>query len=259
MATLRDHQYNLDDPAEMELGPWGTIYNPAGSTLSAPSGGGTTPKSSGNATPSAPSTPVAGAAPVNVSGQPHSAANHPFSNPVSNNWAPLWGDQAQGGLSPSRASSAPRTPYGTVNESRTIYEGVAPEFSPPEYDEGEVRKRSKKLAAPALRKMEMAVSQSLSKYYENPNVRSTTVRDTLAGYGMGLGEVLTKAESQAQQQYGAEHARLFSESMTKYNAAMLRYMSSARQVQTQRQTYTAAGFEAAASGAPATSSLNYKA
>lgn len=175
-------------------------------------------------------------------GQPWSAANYP----VSGNYEPTTYEAGKSGRKSSytgKGAGGGKQSYATVSESRTMYQGQAPTFEAPVYDEKEVRKRARKLAAPALRRLEMQIQGELGKYYENPNVRGMVVRDSLAGYGIGMGEVLARSESQAYQQYGAEHARLFNEAMTKYNVDSQKYSQSAVQVSTSREFGTKEEYE----------------
>ena len=173
---------------------------------------------------------------------PYSAVNHPFENPATA-WAGSWGKTLAKAGSASGVSAA--APYAKVTTSQTVFpQGAkAPTFAAPAYDEREVKKRASKLAAPGRAALEMKVNQAMSRYYENPNVRRMVLRDTLAGYGIGLANIQGQAEQTATQQYGAEHARLYGESVQAYNIAMQQFMSQARNVTTVSTVPTAAAFD----------------
>jgi hypothetical protein len=172
-----------------------------------------------------------------AAGTPHSAANYPASN---HDWAPLYGQEEQGTKKPTYKSGATSQGQTTSGETRshTEYSGKAPTFDAPVYDEKEVRKRARRLAAPALRQLEHKMISEMSRYYENPNVRRMVTRDALAGYGIGLGNIMAQSENTAQQQYGAEHARLYTEAMEGFKVAWQKYISTGTQVSTTDQKQT---------------------
>ena len=251
MATLNDYyKASLDWNVGEDEPAWGAAMN-SGYTAGDTYTGGEYAQGSQPQPKPAAKTPDYTIHNANYSG-PSVNVNDPNLN---KNWAPLWSNVkgGGGGASPAKttsagAAAAKDTAIGTVSTSRTEYTGTAPTFAAPEYDEREVRKRSQKLAAPALRKLEMGVTQALGKYYENPNVRSMVVRDALAGYGMGLGSALMQAEQTATQQYGAEHARHYNAAMQSYNVAMQKYMQSARQVSTTQKVYSSDDMETVQAG-----------
>jgi|GEM_PF-6548446 len=123
-------------------------------------------------------------------------------------------------------------PYATMQESTFAPRKgtVAPTFAAPVYDEREVKKRARKLSAPGLSQLNMKVQSAMAQYYENPNVRRMVLRDTLAGYGIGLSNIISKSQQAAQSEYGAEHARLYGEAMNSYNTLMASYVQQGSKV-----------------------------
>ena len=73
------------------------------------------------------------------------------------------------------------------------------------YDYGKVEGLAQRYAAPGIRQLRNTVQQVQQGYYENPNVKSQTLRDTLAGYGQGLETVMAGAEKSAANVYGQEY------------------------------------------------------
>jgi hypothetical protein len=151
----------------------------------------------------------------------------------------------------SRSVSAPSNEPTTIRTTtKTVREGEAPEapnlpdFVAPEWDEGEVKKKTQRNAAPGVRQLRQTVQQAMGRNYENPNVRRMTMRDVLSGYGMGLEGVMAGAAQQANQEYSQQHARDYNEAsvnyqsdvnqlMAQYNNAWNEYMNSGETVTTQ--------------------------
>ena len=256
MPTLRDAYTNLPTAGKEEESGWSVINDspyafqdeygyqggktrfvdltqpePAAGYASYQDDWGQTPTPA----PSAPSSSVNAGVSTSQWGQPaNSPANYPFSN------IPQWGAEAVQQPSGS-ITVAPRTPIGAVRTTKTTYQGKAPTFAAPEWDEKEIRKKSRKLAGPALAAMEQEVQRAVGQYYENPNVRRMVLRDTLQGYGIGMANVLLAAERGATAEYGAEYGRAYQTAMTNYQSAWQQYMSTAQQVTSDQQIYTQAG------------------
>jgi len=182
-----------------------------------------TPAPSGGANLSTPSPQM---------GQANSAANYPSLNKVTP-WTSTVARTGSTTVGPS-AGAAAAQPYATVQTSKTIYQGKAPTFAAPKWDEREVRKKARKLAGPAMAKMEQEVQRAVGQYYENPNVRRMVLRDTLQGYGIGLAGVIASSEQAATAAYGQEYGRQFQTAQANYNTAWAAYISTA----TQRTTVT---------------------
>jgi len=81
-----------------------------------------------------------------------------------------------------------------------------PDFNAPEYDEEEVKARTRKKAAPGLRNLRQQMNVAQTQQYENPNVKAMTMRDAMTGYGQGLESVMAGAEASARAEYGSEYA-----------------------------------------------------
>ena len=127
------------------------------------------------------------------------------------------------------------------------FTGERPEYEKPVWDEGEIRKLSRKIQAPSVRRLRQQVQQVVSKHYENPNVRSLMLRNALQGYGIGLEHVLSGAETQARGEYAQRYSFDVNAAMAKFQAAMNEYMASAKRTTTRagttgvQQTFDAGG------------------
>ncbi|MFA5340309.1 MAG: hypothetical protein WC332_00890 [Clostridia bacterium] len=97
---------------------------------------------------------------------------------------------------------------------------VAPTYNAPTYDEGKVESLAQKKAAPGLRAARMALQQTTGGYYENPNVKRMTLRDALAGYGLGVENVIAGASGEARNQYNTEYGIEADASKTTFNAGV---------------------------------------
>jgi len=75
----------------------------------------------------------------------------------------------------------------------------------PVYDTGAVEKLTQRFAAPGIRNLRSAVQDVQQGYYENPNVKAHTVRESLAGYGQGLESVMGGALKEGASVYGQEY------------------------------------------------------
>ena len=84
--------------------------------------------------------------------------------------------------------------------------GSPPALNLPAYDTGKVADLTQQYAAPGIRQLRNTVQQVQQGYYENPNVKAQTLRDTLAGYGQGLETVMGGAAQSAASEYGQEYS-----------------------------------------------------
>lgn len=165
--------------------------------------------------------------------QPYSAANYPKSN-VS--WAtPYNKATTQSGIKTGGSGISTTKAAGqSVNISKTVLpKNVAlPTFAGPTWDEKEIKKRSRRIAAPGLRALDMKLQQAMSRYYENPNVRRMVLRDTLQGYGIGVSNILAQATQAGSAQYAQDYSRQYSEAVNTFNRDWQKAMQSASQVST---------------------------
>ena len=106
--------------------------------------------------------------------------------------------------------------------------GAMPTFNLPVRDEARIGSLTQKAAGPGLRELRKGMREAQGRYYENPNVRRMTLRDAMAGYGMGLEKVMGGARREARAEYEGEYAG----QMTK---AQLEYQGQAQQVMSQYQ------------------------
>jgi len=82
-----------------------------------------------------------------------------------------------------------------------------PEFELPEWEEEEVAGLRQKYAAPGVRRLRGAVQTAMGQTYESPQIKRMTLRQALAGYGMGLESVMGGAGREARAEYGEEYGR----------------------------------------------------
>ena len=80
-------------------------------------------------------------------------------------------------------------------------------FEAPEWDEEEISRLTRKRAAPGVRRLRSAVQMAMTRPYESPQIRRMTLREALAGFGMGLESVMGAAGREAVGEYGAEYGR----------------------------------------------------
>lgn len=139
------------------------------------------------------------------------------------------------------------TPYATVTQRATVFpKGMTwPTFSGPTWDEQAIRAKARKLTAPVTAELGAKVQQAMSRYYENPNVRRMVLRDTLAGYGIGLARAIASGESAARAEYGEEYSRQYNEAMNIYATALQKLMAESTQVSTSFSVYSAKQYEEA--------------
>lgn len=109
-----------------------------------------------------------------------------------------------------------------------VYPTSLPEFKLPEYDQNRVQSLTELAAGPSMRKLRNQMREVQGKYYENPNVKRMTLRDALAGYGLGLENAMAGARKQAVEEYQAEYA-------PKVSAAQMNYQAQLNQMNAQYQ------------------------
>jgi len=184
-----------------------------------------------------------GAASTYAGQEANSAANYPKSF----NWATPYSATKKSGITTGMASgiTTSQKPYATVTSSKTVFPKGSqfPTFQGPKWDEGELRKRTQKAAAPGLRAMEMKVQQAMARYYENPNVRRMVLRDTLAGYGIGISNIRAQAERTARADYSADYSRMYSEAMNTFQRDLSKLQAQSTQVSSQQQVYTKSAYD----------------
>lgn len=165
---------------------------------------------------------------------------------ANNPWNPERGGIRMGaGPTGGASGAAGSNAYGVVKTSKTILpKGQAwPTFQAPTWDEKAIRAKARKVTAPLIAEMGMKVQQVMSRYYENPNVRKMVLRDTLAGYGIGIGRAISQGESAARAEYGQEYGREWGEAMANYNMAKEKLLSQAEQVTTTSPVYSKKQYE----------------
>jgi hypothetical protein len=114
--------------------------------------------------------------------------------------------------------------YTTSTTTNVAPEGPAPAygdipaFAAPTWNEREVNRMAQEKAAPGVRKLRTAVQQAQSRSYENPNVGRMTLRDALAGYGLGMEGVMAGAQSSARGEYGQKYQIDYNAQAATYSA-----------------------------------------
>jgi len=94
--------------------------------------------------------------------------------------------------------------------------GPMPEFKLPTWDESKIASKTQRAAGPGLRELRKGMQEAQGRYYENPNVRRMTLRDAMAGYGMGLEKVMGGARREATAEYAAEYGPQVAKAQAEY-------------------------------------------
>lgn len=103
--------------------------------------------------------------------------------------------------------------------------GKLPEFKMPEWDENRISELTQQESAPDIRRLRQQVREVQGKYYDNPNVKRMTLRDAMAGYGMGLEDVMAGARRRAQSEYAAEYGPQATKAQAEYQAELSKVMA----------------------------------
>lgn len=103
--------------------------------------------------------------------------------------------------------------------------GPMPEFKLPLWDEKKIESKAQRAAGPGLRELRKGMREAQGRYYENPNVRRMTLRDAMAGYGMGLEKVMGGARREATAEYGAEYAPQVAKAQAEYGGQVSTMMA----------------------------------
>ena len=146
---------------------------------------------------------------------------------------PATGGSAGSYFSPIQTSQAAGTttvvqPRPTSETSTTTWTpptGPMPtldygEFEAPEYDRRRVKSLTQQQAAPETRRLRQAVQQAMASQYENPASRAMSLREALAGYGLGLEGVMRGAHQRAAQEYNQEYGRQWQESQINFQTGI---------------------------------------
>ena len=118
------------------------------------------------------------------------------------------------------------------------------EFAAPVWDEGEIKSRTQGAADVGMRQLRNAVQTAMAQNFDNPNVKRMTLRDALAGFGIGVGGVMESARKQAVGEYTEKYAR-------EYDAASKNYSTKVQGVRDRFQgaiTGKVADYNAAVNG-----------
>lgn len=99
-----------------------------------------------------------------------------------------------------------------------VPEYVAPTFEAPEYNEGEIDALTQKKASPTIRRLRQSYQQAAMQNYENPNVKSMTLRNALQSYGLGSAQTLESAGSAAANEYNQKYSKAYQSALTNFNA-----------------------------------------
>lgn len=115
------------------------------------------------------------------------------------------GARASGGGGGGGGGYGGRSAGFSVSYQNPITYGNLPDV--PEYNENKVRGLRQKYAAPGISKLRDAVSEAVTKSMsvDNPYLRKTLMKSSLEGFGGGLENVMTGAESSARNAYDTEY------------------------------------------------------
>ena len=106
--------------------------------------------------------------------------------------------------------------------------GSMPTFNLPTWDESKIAAKTQRAAGPGLRELRKGMQEAQGRYYENPNVRRMTLRDAMAGYGMGLEKVMGGARQQATSEYAAEYGPQVAKAQAEYGGQVQSTLSQYR-------------------------------
>ncbi|GAG88588.1 unnamed protein product, partial [marine sediment metagenome] len=123
-----------------------------------------------------------------------------------------------------------------------------PEFEAPEWDEEEISRIRQVRAASGIRRLRGAVQMAMGGAYESPQIKRMSLRQALAGYGMGLESVMGGAGREARGEYGEKYGREFEGEQAEwranvqriglmYSGAMSAWARTGEQVVTQETQY----------------------
>ena len=103
----------------------------------------------------------------------------------------------------------------------------------PTYDEGKVRSLQQEKAATGISKLRGAVGEAITRSVsmDNPYLRKMLLKDTLSGFGEGMGSVMDTADTNARRAYDTEYKGKLTEyqdninrTNTMFEAAMRDYL-----------------------------------
>ena len=95
-----------------------------------------------------------------------------------------------------------------------------PEYTAPTYDEGKIETLTQRKAAGGLRSLRNQLQRVTGGSFENPNVRRMTLREALAGYGTGIENIMSGANTEAERSYQNEYGRLADTSKIKHQGLL---------------------------------------
>ena len=67
--------------------------------------------------------------------------------------------------------------------------------------------------------MRAQIQKAMGQTYRNPNVKRMTLREALAGYGQGIENVMTGAQTEAGREYQTEYERAYNEAGKNWQTA----------------------------------------
>lgn len=94
----------------------------------------------------------------------------------------------------------------------------------PDYDQDRVESLAQRVAAPGIRKLRNEVQTVQGGVYDNPNVKSMTLRQALEGYGQGLENIMGGAFQTASGIYNQEYSPQVREAEINYQGNLQREM-----------------------------------
>lgn len=95
-----------------------------------------------------------------------------------------------------------------------------PAYKQPKYDQGQIGLYTQQQMAPGLARLRRGFQSSVGGYTDNPAERDRMLREAMAGYGQGLGELQAGATNAAQGLYAQQYAGLEKQAGMDYETAM---------------------------------------
>ncbi len=94
----------------------------------------------------------------------------------------------------------------------------ADKFAAPGRNTARINELAGQKSAAGLRAMRSQIQKAMGQTYRNPNVKRMTLRDALAGYGQGIENVMTGAQTAASNEYEKEYGTSVNEAATNWQA-----------------------------------------
>jgi len=136
-----------------------------------------------------------------------------------------------GGIRSGGYADFPTVPMPTLSpvETPTLTAPELPEYTAPERDEKRIQALQQKAAAPGLARQRRGLERGIqsTRSIDNPTERKFHLTGMLEEYGLGLGDIISKADMQGLNEYEREYATQADQAKTRYGAEVTEAMSAA--------------------------------